>query len=119
MDYKKYKLQSIGDNITFYNIDNFDETLSFDEKSFSTRFISEKVIYYKELSYQRKGMKDSFYTDVISGSYKISENKIDEYNSMDYILNNGDLEIVKMHAEDDSDLIKWMLADDEFIIITC
>ena len=61
-------------------------------------------------------MKLSFYKEILAGCWYITDDtELDESESMDLVLSNEDLDKVKQHAEEESDILKWHLNDDEFI----
>ena len=116
LNYENFQWISMSDQIVFKNIHDENDTIAFDENLFPTQTFKEKVIYYTDLEYQRKGMKLSFYKEILAGCWYITDDtELDDSESMDLVLTNEDLEKVKQHAEEESDILKWHLNDDEFI----
>ncbi len=117
LNYEDFQWQSIsGSKISFRNVHNDDDTIAFDEGSFPTKIIKEKVIYYEDIEYQRKAMKLSFYKEILAGCWYITDDtELDNSESMDIVLTNDDLDEVKKHAEEEADILRWHLYDGEFI----
>ena len=101
--------------IAFNKIGTEDRIL-FDEKDVQRYNESVKLLRYSGVGYQRKQMKESFYTQVLSGCWYVSEDTDrHEDDSIDFVLTQEVLEQVKIHCESSATMLEWELGEDEFV----
>ena len=101
--------------IAFNKIGTEDRIL-FDEKDVPCYNESVKLLHYSMIGYQRKQMKPTFYTQVLSGCWYVSEDTDKhEDDSIDFVLTQEGLEQVKIHCESSASMLEWELGEDEFV----
>lgn len=101
--------------ITFGKIGANDRT-AFDSEDITLRNEPVKLLRYTKVGYQRKQMKESFYTNFLAGCWYVSEDTDKhEDDSMDYVLTQGDLELAKTYCEDGAPMLEWVLGKNEFV----
>lgn len=101
--------------ITFGKIGATDR-IAFDSEDILLRSEPVKLLRYTEVSYQRKQMKGSFYTNFLAGCWYVSEDTDKhEDDSMDYVVTQNDLELAKTYCEDGAPMLEWVLGENEFV----
>lgn len=112
-----YSGMMLGEDDSCYLLFEKDEvSYKFASDTFPIDKIPVKRLYYKEICYQRKGMKKSFYTDILSGCWYVEETEKNHDDSNDVIFTNELFQLSKTHCEEWSSYKDWILNADEFIL---
>lgn len=128
LDYSDYQviLSNIG-NPEAIDDDDFDSYFIFANKMSGDRIkikkdemltVTKRVqhLYVKEIASQRQGILRSFNNEFCK--FKWTNDDFDAYDENLFILDNEELEKMKLHVTDTSNVKQWELNDNEFIYIS-
>lgn len=122
LKYDDFNLLSYGTEengkvmFTFENISNKDETISFEEIIIPIIIENIQVIYYENTNfYQRKGMKENFYSQYLSGCWYVADSKIDKDDGILFAFTDELVEKAKTFAEKNTPIKKFKLSELEFL----
>lgn len=121
LKYDDYNFISYGveeNGKVMFNFENIltKELISFEESKIPTIFKDIQVIYYEGTNfYQRKGMKEEFYSEYLSGCWYVADSKIDKDDGILFAFTDELVEKAKTFAEKGTPIKKFKLGELEFL----